>query len=234
MKYGPVIALVASLIGEPARANMVLALMSGQALSAADLAREAGVTPPTATGHLAKLVSAGLLGVRRYGRHRYFLFALPDVGLAVEALSAGAARAGHLRTRPGPKDEAMRHARSCYDHLAGRMAVEMFGHWMASGILCWRSGALHLTRKGRDFLKPRGIAFETLESGKRPLCRGCMDWSEKRHHLAGTLGAQILEMTVAKGWAVRERNLRTVSFSKRGEENFVRWYSQPSAGQPAP
>src|SRR3569623_363368 len=164
MKYGPDIALVASLIGEPARANMVLALMSGQALSAADLARAAGVTPPTATGHLAKLVSAGLLGVRRQGRHRYFQIAGPDVGHAVEALIAVAARAGHLRTRPGPKDEAMRHARSCYDHLAGRMAVDMFGQWMASGILRWRSGALHLTRTGRDFLSARGMVFESLEN----------------------------------------------------------------------
>jgi DNA-binding transcriptional ArsR family regulator len=230
MRSGPDIALVASLIGDPARANMVLALMSGQALSAADLAREAGVTPSTATGHLTKLVSAGLLNARKQGRHRYFQIAEPDVGHAVEALIAVAARAGHLRTRPGPKDEAMRHARSCYDHLAGRIAVEMFGHWMASGILCWRSRALHLTRKGRDFLGRRGIAFAPLENGKRPLCRSCMDWSERRHHLAGTLGAEILDMTVAKGWAIREARQRTVSFSKRGEENFVRWYSGSPAG----
>jgi DNA-binding transcriptional ArsR family regulator len=230
MRSGPDIALVASLIGDPARANMVLALMSGQALSAADLAREAGVTPSTATGHLTKLVSAGLLNARKQGRHRYFQIAEPDVGHAVEALIAVAARAGHLRTRPGPKDEAMRHARSCYDHLAGRIAVEMFGHWMASGILCWRSRALHLTRKGRDFLGRRGIAFAPLENGKRPLCRSCMDWSERRHHLAGTLGAEILDMTVAKGWAIREARQRTVSFSKRGEENFVRWYSGSLAG----
>jgi DNA-binding transcriptional ArsR family regulator len=229
MKSGPDIALVASLIGDPARANMVLALMSGQALSAADLAREAGVTPSTATGHLTKLVSAGLLNARKQGRNRYFQIAEPDVGHAIEALIAVAARAGHLRTRPGPKDDAMRHARSCYDHLAGRVAVEMFGHWMASGILCWRSRALHLTRKGRDFLGHRGIAFEPLENSKRPLCRSCMDWSERRHHLAGTLGAEILDMTVTKGWAVRESRLRTVSFSKRGEENFVRWYSQSPA-----
>jgi DNA-binding transcriptional ArsR family regulator len=225
MKYGPDIAIVASLMGDPARANMVLALMSGDALSAADLAREGGVTPSTATGHLNKLVSAGLLKVRQQGRHRYFQFAERDVAQAVEALIAVAARAGHLRTRPGPKDEAMRHARSCYDHLAGRMAVALFAHWMASGILCWRNQGLHLTRKGRDFLDRRGIELAALEQSKRPLCRSCMDWSERRHHLAGTLGAGILDLTVAKGWAVREPRLRMVSFSKRGEESFVRWYS---------
>jgi len=100
MKYGPDIAIVAQLLGDPARANMVMALMSGQALSAAELAHEAGVTPPTATGHLSKLVSLGLLKGEKQGRHRFFQLCDPDVGEAVEALIAVAARAGHLRTRP--------------------------------------------------------------------------------------------------------------------------------------
>ena len=229
MKTGPDISRVASLIGDPARANMMLALMSGGSLSAADLAREAGVTPSTATGHLSKLVEAGLLRVRKQGRNRYFTVAELDVAQAVEALIAVAARAGHLRTRPGPRDEAMRHARSCYDHLAGRLAVNLFGHWLATGLLAWRKGTIHLTRKGREFLRGRGVALEALEGQKRPLCRSCMDWSERRHHLAGLLGAEILALAVAKGWAVREPRLRTVSFNRRGEENFVRWYSQASA-----
>ena len=229
MKTGPDISRVASLIGDPARANMVLALMSGAALSAADLAREGGITPSTATGHLSKLVTAGLLSVRKQGRNRYFSLAEPDVAEAIEALIAVAARAGHLRTRPGPKDEAMRHARSCYDHLAGRLAVNLFGHWLATGLIAWRKGRVHLTRKGRGFLVHRGVAMDALEGQARPLCRSCMDWSERRHHLAGLLGAEILALAVTKGWAVREPALRMVSFSKRGEENFVRWYSQPVA-----
>ena len=122
----------------------------------------------------------------------------------------------------------MRHARSCYDHLAGRLAVNLFGDWLASGLLAWRKGAVHLTRKGRQFLNGRGVALDALERQKRPLCRSCMDWSERRHHLAGLLGAEILALAVTKGWAVREPSLRTVSFSRRGEENFVRWYSQTS------
>lgn len=230
MKYGPDIAIVASLIGDPARANMVQALMSGQPLSATELAREAGVTPSTATGHLNKLVAAGLLSGRKQGRHHYFRIAEPDVGQAVEALTAVAARAGHLRARPGPKDEAMRHARSCYDHLAGRMAVDLFGHWLASGVICWRGGAIHLTHKGREFLTRRGVGIAALEERKRPLCRSCMDWSERRPHLSGGLGAEILAHAVGQGWAVREARLRTVAFSKRGEENFIHWYSAPRAG----
>ena len=225
MKYGPDIAIVAQLLGDPARANMVMALMSGHALSAAELAHEAGVTPPTATGHLSKLVSLGLLKGEKQGRHRFFQLCDPDVGEAVEALIAVAARAGHLRARPGPKDEAMRHARSCYDHLGGRLAVDLTGRWLAAGLLTWRGGAFQLTRRGRDFLSGRGIELSGLESLKRPLCRSCMDWSERRPHLGGALGAAILAHVVSEGWAVRGQGQRAVSFSRRGEENFVRWYT---------
>jgi DNA-binding transcriptional ArsR family regulator len=232
MKDGPDIARVASLMGDPARANMVMALMGGRALAAADLAREAGIAPSTASGHLDKLVSAGLLKVRSQGRNRYFDIAEPDVAEAVEALIAVAARAGHLRSRPGPKDEAMRHARSCYDHLAGRVAVDLFAHWLEAGVLCRRGGKIHVTGKGRDFLARGGVALAELEAGKRPLCRCCMDWSERRHHLAGMLGAEVLALAVTRGWVVRSPQARTVSFSRRGETEFARWYSR--IAQPAP
>jgi DNA-binding transcriptional ArsR family regulator len=225
MKYGPDISIVAQLLGDPARANMVMALMSGQALSAAQLAHEAGVTPPTATGHLNKLVFSGLIKGEKQGRHRFFQLCDPDVGEAVEALIAVASRAGHLRTRPGPKDEAMRHARSCYDHLGGRLAVDLTGRWLASGLLTWRGGVFQLTRKGREFLSGRGVELTKLEALKRPLCRSCMDWSERRPHLGGSLGAAVLARVVSEGWAVRGQGVRSVSFSRRGEENFVRWYT---------
>lgn len=225
MKYGPDITLVAHVMGDPGRANMVLALMSGHALTASELAREAGVTASTATGHLAKLVQAGLLRGQKQGRHHYFQVADSDVVQVVEALGAVAVRAGHLRARPGPKDEAMRHARSCYDHLGGRLAVDLVGHWLAAGLLNGRNGTLLLTRKGRDFLAGRGIDVTRLETGKRPLCRSCLDWSERRPHLGGALGAAILARALREGWAERQANQRTVCFSRRGEENFVRWYT---------
>ena len=225
MKYGPDIAIAAQLLGDPARANMVMALMSGQALSAAELAHEAGVTPPTATGHLNKLVSLGLLGDEKKGRHRFFQLRDPDVGEAVEALIAVATRAGHLRSRPEPKDEAMRHARSCYDHLGGRLAVDLTGQWLGAGLLAWRADVLQLTRKGREFLAGRGIELTKLDALKRPLCRSCMDWSERRPHLGGALGAAVLSHAVREGWAVRGQGVRQVTFNRRGEENFVRWYT---------
>src|SRR5262249_42880119 len=142
--------------------------------------------------HLTKLESCGIVISRKEGRSRYFHIADPDVAHCIEALVVVAARAGHLRTRPGPKDEVMRRARSCYDHLAGRIAVDLFERWITERVLRWRGGVVCLTRKGRQFLIDRGIRVDALERGKRPLCRTCVDWSERRHHLGGALGAAVL------------------------------------------
>lgn len=225
MKDGPNISIVAAMMGDPARANMVMALMSGLSLTASELAHEAGVTASTASGHLAKLEACGLLAGRKQGRHRYFRIADPDVAHAVEALVTVAARVGHLRSRLGPKDEAMRHARSCYDHLAGHLAVDLFEHWVAGRMLAWRDDVVHLTAKGRRSLTDRGIDVPLLERKKRPLCRTCVDWSERRNHLGGSIGAAILSHIADRGWAVRKAGSRTVQFSARGEKSFIAWYS---------
>jgi DNA-binding transcriptional ArsR family regulator len=138
MKDGPDISITAALIGDPARANMVMALMSGYSLTMGELAAEAGVTLSTASVHLAKLESSGIVVSWKEGRSRHFRIADPDVAHCIEALVTVAARAGHLRTRPGPREDAMRHARSCYDHLAGRIAVHLFERWVAARVLRWR------------------------------------------------------------------------------------------------
>jgi len=225
MKYGPDVSLIAGLMGDPGRSYMVMALMSGLSLSAAELAREAGVTPATATGHLKKLQMSGLLASTKQGRHRYFRVAHPDVADAVEALVAVATRVGHVRTRSGPEDEAMRRARSCYDHLAGRLAVDLFTRWVAHRVLRWRGPLVHLTKKGRHLLTERGIDVDALELRKRPLCRTCIDWSERQHHLGGALGVAILSYAVQRGWAIRRAHTRRISFGALGERRFVAWYS---------
>jgi len=230
MKEGPDISIVASSVGEPARANMLMALMSGVALTATELAREAGVMPPTASGHLAKLESAGLVCCVKQGRHRYYRIADPDVAQAVEALVTIAARVGHLRTRPGPKDEAMRRARSCYDHLAGHLAVDLFARWTSLGVLRSWKGETQITRKGRAFLGELGIEVHELEKRKRSLCRACIDWSERRNHLGGSVGSTILSCALEKGWAVREGNSRVLHFSLKGEQLFKAWYSGQNVG----
>jgi DNA-binding transcriptional ArsR family regulator len=223
MKYGPDVSVVANLIGDPARSNMVMALMSGLSPSATELAREAGIAPSTATGHLGKLEVSGLLVSTRQGRHRHFRIADPDVAHLIEALIAVAARAGHMRSRPGPKDEAMRHARSCYDHLAGRLAVDMFERWVTTRILRWNGEIVELTPKGRRFLADRRIDVESIERSKRPLCRTCIDWSERQYHLGGAVGAAVLTNALDRRWATRKAQHRMISFSATGEKMFVDW-----------
>jgi DNA-binding transcriptional ArsR family regulator len=220
MKDGPIIAPVAALAGDPARANMLVALTGGKALTASELANEAGITAQTASSHLAKLETGGLITRVKQGRHAYFRLASSDVALMLETMMGVAARAGHLRTRPGPSDPAMRKARMCYDHLAGEMGVAMLDSLLAQGHLANDRDTLAPTRKGREFLRDFGIDTETLLSGRRPLCRTCLDWSMRRAHLSGVLGGALLEEFYRLDWAKRDRKSRAVIFSPRGEKKF--------------
>jgi DNA-binding transcriptional ArsR family regulator len=198
MKDGPSLAPVAALIGDPARANMLSALAGGRALTASELAQEAGVTAQTASSHLAKLEGGGLVGAVKQGRHRYFRLADADVGEMLEKIMGVAARTGALRMRPGPKDPAMRHARVCYDHLAGEMGVRLFDSLMKQGVLALRGGELTLTRRGGEFLKAFGVTLD--DDSRRPAARSCLDWSMRRSHLAGRAGAALLNRIVALRW----------------------------------
>jgi DNA-binding transcriptional ArsR family regulator len=220
MKDGPDIATIASLLGDPGRANMLTALMGGQALTAGELAREAGVTAQTASSHLAKLQTGGLLIGRKQGRHNYFALSGDDVAGVIEALMGLAARTGHTRVRTGPKEPAMRRARVCYDHLAGDLAVSMLEHLTARGFVTEVGDDLSLTATGRTFMEALGLDLPALTRSRRPLCKGCLDWSVRRTHLAGALGAALLDRFYALGWASREAGSRLVNFSPRGLEAF--------------
>jgi len=222
MKEGPDISIIAALIGNPASASMLMAMMAGPALTVSELAQEGGLSLSTASGHLAKLERAGLVATERQGRHRYFRLADPDVALALEGLIPVAARAGHLRTRPGPRDPELRRARSCYDHLAGNLAVMLFDRCIERRLLVRRGDDLRITERGHEFFARRGIDAPALDRGRRPLCRPCLDWSERRSHLGGTLGAAILDEIVRQGWAVRERKTRIVRFPAGGEQRIRR------------
>ena len=219
MKEGPVISSVASLIGDPARANMLTALMDGRALTVSELAEAAGVTIQTASGHLAKLDAAGLLKAEKQGRHRYFRLSGSDVGEVLEGLMGLAQRTGAVRVRTGPKDNALRTARVCYDHLAGEKGVAMLDAMLARGLMAEGEDDLRLTREGRAFAAGFGIDVAALEQGRRPLCRSCLDWSERKSHLAGALGAALLDEIVRRGWARREAG-RVVKFSPDGARRF--------------
>ena len=226
MKEGPDISIVAALIGNPASANMLMALLAGPALTATELALESGLTLSTASGHLAKLEAAGLVAVERQGRHRYFRLADPDVVTALEGLMPVAARAGHLRIRAGPRDPELRLARSCYDHLAGDLAVRMLDRFLKRRLLTRRGNAVEVTAGGRRFFARHGIDLEALERSRRPLCRPCLDWSERRSHLGGALGGAVFDWIVAQGWAVREARTRIVRFSAAGTRKMTAWISE--------
>jgi DNA-binding transcriptional ArsR family regulator len=224
MKEGPDIARLGSLIGDPARANMLTALMSGKALTATELASEAGVTLPTASSHLGKLEQAGLLRQRKQGRHRYFALADDDVGGVLESMMALAAKHGHTRTRTGPKDPALRKARVCYDHLAGELGVRLFESLKDQGFLTETGEDIAPTADGRVFLRGLDIDVDALARSRRPLCRSCLDWSARRTHLAGTLGASLLTHLYERGWATRIERSRVVAFTPRGERAFYKLF----------
>lgn len=217
MKEGPSIAPVAALVGDPARANMLVALLGGQALTASELALEAGVTPQTASAHLAKLVEGGLVAALKQGRHRYFRLADDGVAHMLEAIMGVAARSGQLRTRPGPRDPALRRARICYDHLAGELGVRLLDGLVATGHLERLAGELRLTDRGRTFLRELLVDPERLVQGRRPLCRACLDWSMRRYHLGGALGAALFKTFQARRWIERDSGSRIVRITRAGD-----------------
>lgn len=225
MKEGPDIAHIAALIGDPARANMLTALMSGKALTVSELAKEAGVTIQTASSHLSKLDEGGLLRPRKQGRHKYFSLASDEVARVLEGLMGLAAVSGHLRTRTGPKDVELRQARVCYNHLAGDMGTQMFDCLIAQGHLVLQQDDLRLTPSGATFAKALGIDVDALTQNKSPLCRECLDWSERRSHLAGSLGRALLSRFEELSWATRNQKTRVVSFSREGHREFERLFS---------
>src|SRR5437763_8894433 len=224
MKAGPDIALIAALVGDPARANMLTGLMTGRALTATELAHEAGITPQTASSHLSKLETGGLIEQEKQGRHRYYRLADPDVAGVLEGLAGLAARAGHMRVRTGPKDPALRRARICYDHLAGDLGVQMLESMKSQRLVRASKQAIELTGEGRRFMADAlQIDTDTLAHPRRPVCKACLDWSERRHHLAGTLGAAIMTRFTELNWAARDATpgSRVVNFTRNGEKRFA-------------
>ena len=220
----PGIATVAALIGDRARAEMLLALMSGEALTATELAGAAEITKQTASSHLTKLVDAGLLGVVAQGRHRYFRIADRQVARLIENLIGVAERVGAAREF-GPRDVAMRKARVCYDHLAGELGVLVHDSMQERRMLRSTTNGLALTDAGSDFAVSFGIDLSALEGERRPLCRSCLDWSVRRYHLAGGLGAAILGRCVELGWTRRVAHTRVMNFSANGERAFRRLFT---------
>ena len=225
MSDGPNIARIAGLVGDPARAEILTALLGGQALTATELAGVAGITKQTASAHLSKLLDAQLLTMRSQGRHRYFQLADADVAHLLESLMGVAYRAGAVRLLTGPREQALRKARLCYDHLAGDIGVQIFDSLVRGRLLKPAEDSMLLTKEGELFFCEFGIDLDSLAKHRRPLCRGCLDWSVRRHHLAGSVGAALLQRIFVLRWARRARNSRVVTFSSGGEAALRRRFN---------
>ena len=219
------IAEIGAMVGEPARAAMLLNLMDGRALTAGELARAAGVAPQTASGHLAQLARAGLIGVEKQGRHHYHRLASPRVAQMLESLMdlAAARAAPERRVSAGPRDAALRAARTCYDHIAGRLGVAISDAMIARGLIeCSDEGAL-VTGDGSAFLAALGTRFDAAARApklSRPFCRLCLDWSERRPQIAGRLGAAICAHSLSRGWVRRRAGTRALDVTPGGERSF--------------
>jgi DNA-binding transcriptional ArsR family regulator len=213
----PDLASVAALMGDPTRGQILAALMDGRARTATELALEGGVTASTASSHLTRLTEAGLLATARQGRHRYFRLATPDVAATLEGLMSLAQRSGRHTARTGPRDATLRRARVCYDHLAGEVAVHLLDRLREEQLIGGAADALALTARGEAWCGRIGIDLAVLRASRRPLCRSCLDWSERRSHLAGALGAALLERLIGLRYARRVRDSRAVTLSPRGE-----------------
>jgi DNA-binding transcriptional ArsR family regulator len=218
----------ASLVADPARANMLTTLIDGRALTAAELARAASVTPQTASGHLARLTTAWLLVVEKQGRHRYHRLASPGVARMLEEIMALAATIPDT-ARPrrtvvvGPRDAAMRAARTCYDHLAGRVAVAMADAMVERGHIELSPDGGAVTPDGAEFLRSLGVDLTEAEAragrrggSGRVFCRPCLDWSERRPHVAGAVGAALCARCFTLGWVRRIEGTRAVAVTPMG------------------
>jgi DNA-binding transcriptional ArsR family regulator len=208
------LAALAGLLADGTRASFCLALLDGRAWTAIELARHAGVAASTATGHLNLLVAGGLLAQERQGRHRYVRLAGPGTAEMIESLAAMTpARMEPARSlRAVSRDRALSRARTCYDHLAGALGVAVTEAMTSRALLNWEHG-LTLTAEGLDWLASLGLA---LPAGKRPPVRSCLDWTERRPHLAGAVGALVCRHAFEAGWITRIGTSRAVLVTSTG------------------
>jgi DNA-binding transcriptional ArsR family regulator len=215
----PAVAEIAALVGNPARANIMMALANGRALTA-ELAYVAGVSAQTTSGHLAKLREANLLSLTKQGRHSYFRLSSPKIARMIESIMVVAAD-GPQRYRPRWNgDEALRTARTCYDHIAGRLGVALTDALThRKHVVLTEDGGM-VTRAGERFLTNFGITLDDAKEGRRTFCRPCLDWSERRPHLAGALGAALADRCFDLGWIARNRDSRALKISGKGEGGF--------------
>jgi DNA-binding transcriptional ArsR family regulator len=224
MITGPIVAEIAALLADPARATMVWALLDGRALTASELAFAARITPQTASTHLAKLTGAGVLSMSRHGRRRYFRFASPKVTDMIDGIVAVVLEK-RPRYRPLSREaRALHAARMCYGHLAGRLSVDLTDAFVARDHVVLDDDVGEITRAGTRFLTEFGIEFPAQRSTRRHSCRLCLDWTEGRPHIAGAVGAAITERCFDLGWLERMNRSHAVTVTPLGRRGFLKTF----------
>jgi DNA-binding transcriptional ArsR family regulator len=215
------LAWIAAVVGEPARARMLLVLMDRRARTAKELAFLARIAAPTASAHLSKLLECKLVTVEPQGRHRYYRLTSPLVGAMIEAMAGVAGEAALPARRRAQADETLATARTCYDHLAGRLAVAVADVLQDRGDIVFADGVGEVTPGGRRFFADLGIDLEGFGASRRIFCKPCLDWTERRHHLAGAVGAALCEHCVTRGWLQRTRDSRALTITPEGRTAFA-------------
>jgi DNA-binding transcriptional ArsR family regulator len=221
----PSIASVGALIGQAARADMLLLLLDGRGRTATELADAANVTRSTASSHLSQLVNGGLVRVDRQGRHRYYRLASPQIADILKSLLVITNRPNAPEPRFGPRPTAMRHARMCYDHMAGTLGIGVVDSLTRSGALVENGDDFELTSTGEQFLTDFGVDVTAARRRRRHFARTCIDWSERRPHLAGALGAAIADRFFELNWIHRELAGRTLHITPAGHEGLADVFS---------
>jgi DNA-binding transcriptional ArsR family regulator len=221
MSNAPQIAEVAALVGDPARANMLIALLGGRALTATELSNAAGVSPQTTSGHLGKLSAARLVVLMKQGRHRYYRLAGPQVAQMLESIMS-VALDGPQRYQPKTRvDEQMRHARTCYDHFAGQLGVGVADAMIARDFVVLGVEAGEVTTAGMEFLARLGVDLSGAQAKRRVFCRPCLDWTERRPHIGGTVGAAFAQRCFDLKWIERIRDSRAITITPSGRRGLM-------------
>jgi DNA-binding transcriptional ArsR family regulator len=215
------IAAIASVLSDPARAAILISLLDGRARTAGELAFVAGISAPTASSHLTKLVDSGLITVIPQGRHRYHRLVRPEAAQALEALTVLVASPSRRPRTPGPRDKALREGRTCYDHFAGHLGVALADTLLARGCVAEDGPNFRVTEEGEHRLARMDVDVSALRIERRPLCRRCIDWSERRPHLAGSVGAKLTASCLSAGWVERIGDTRGIRVTDVGRHAFL-------------
>jgi DNA-binding transcriptional ArsR family regulator len=225
MSNAPQIAEVAALVGDPARANILCALLGGRALTATELAFAAGVSPQTTSGHLGKLSAAQLIVLMKQGRHRYYRLAGPHIGQMLESIMS-VALAGPPRFQPKSKaDDQLRQARTCYDHIAGVLGVGLAERMIERGFVILGDEAGEVTETGWQFLSQLGVDLTSAHGQRRMFCRPCLDWTERRPHIGGAVGAALAHRCFELKWIERRRDSRALAITPAGRRGLLERFS---------